>query len=188
MRPQILLVALLAASPAATAADAAARDLVDVHVVLDAGAQSGQASASLRIHASREAVWAVLTSCKDARELLPGLVDCEVLKTAPDASWQLIRQVVDYSWLVPKVSYVIRATYDYPARVSIERVSGDLRTLRSSWYLQADGEYTAVRYTLELTPGFWVPHWMMRFALKHDLPKMLRALRTRAESALVPAS
>jgi hypothetical protein len=31
-------------------------------------------------------------------------------------------------------------------------------------------------------PGFWVPHWLVRIALRRDLPKMLRALRSRAEA------
>ena len=43
-------------------------------------------------------------------ELVPGLTECQVLDTAPDGSWQLIRQVIDYSWYVPKLTYVLRAT------------------------------------------------------------------------------
>jgi hypothetical protein len=49
--------------------------------------------------------------------------------------------------------------------------------------LDKDGEYTVAHYSVELAPGFWVPHWIVRSALKRDLPKMLRALRTRAEAA-----
>ena len=64
---------------------------------------------------------------------------------------------MNYSWYVPKVTYVIRATYDRPARVSIERISGDLRILRGSWELQSDGDYTIAHYTVDLAPGFWVP-------------------------------
>jgi hypothetical protein len=155
---------------------AAQGDDTDVAVV--------QTSATIKIHAPRETVWALLTSCAEALELVPGLSDCQVLDTAPDGSWQLIRQVIDYSWYVPKLTYVLRASYDYPAHILIERDSGDLRTLKSSWYLEADGEFTVVRYSLEVTPGFWVPRWLVRIAVKHDLPKMLRTLRTRAESAL----
>jgi hypothetical protein len=150
----------------------------------DADAAVVESSASLKIHASRETVWAVLTSCQEQLGMVPGLVGCEVIDTAGDGSWQLIRQVVDYSWLVPKVTYVLRAHYDYPARIDIERDSGDLRMLRSSWYLDADGEFTVVRYSLEVTPGFWVPRWLVRIALKHDLPKLMGSLRARSESAL----
>jgi Polyketide cyclase / dehydrase and lipid transport len=155
---------------------------IDVGVVLDAAGQTGRASAAVRIHAGREVVWSLLTSCTEALKLVPGLVDCKVLETASDQSWQRIRQVMDYTWLVRKLTYEILASYDKPARVSIERISGDLSTLKVSWNLKRDGDYTIAEYKVDLDPGFWVPRWLQRVALKRDLPKMLRALRTRAES------
>jgi hypothetical protein len=155
---------------------------MEVAVSLDPGEQSGTASASVRIHASREVIWPLITSCAESLHLVPGLIACEVMETAPDGSWQRIRQVVDYSWYVPKLAYEIRASYEQPfSRVSIERISGNLRALRGSWVLLSDGDYTIARYTIDLAPGFWVPHWLVRVALRHDLPKMVRALRARAE-------
>ena len=167
---------LLFANPQAVAAGAAQGEDADVAVVLSGATQ--------RIHAPREAVWAVLTSCDEQLGMVPGLTACEVIDTAPDGSWQLIRQAVDYSWLVPKVTYVLRARYDYPAHIDIERESGDLRMLKSTWNLEADGEFTVVSYSLEVNCGFWVPRWLVRVALKHDMPKMLGALRARSESTL----
>ena len=182
--PTLLCALLLAgwlpsAIPAALPPGAAQGDDTDVAFV--------QTKATLRVHARREAVWALLTSCATALELVQGLKECQVLDTAPDGSWQLIRQVIDYSWFVPKVTYVLRDTYEYPRRILIERESGDLRTLKASWYLEADGEYTVLRYSLEVAPGFWVPRWLVRIALKHDLPKSLRTLRARAESSVGPS-
>ncbi|MEP6547972.1 MAG: SRPBCC family protein [Gammaproteobacteria bacterium] len=150
-------------------------------MTLDTGEQSGNAKATVRIHARREVVWSLITSCAEALHLVPGLVACDIKETAPDRSWQRIRHVLDYSWYVPKLTYEIRASYDQPSRVSIERVSGDLRVLRGSWVLESDGDYTIAHYMVDLAPGFWVPRWIVRAALKRDLPKMLRALRTRAE-------
>ena len=155
---------------------------IDVGVVLDTAGQTGRASATVRIHAGREVVWSLLTSCAEALNLVPGLVDCKVLETASDKSWQRIRQVMDYSWFVRKLTYEILATYDEPAQVLIERTSGDLSKLKVSWNLKSDGDYTIAQYKVDLDPGFWVPRWLQRVALKRDLPKMLRALRTRAES------
>jgi hypothetical protein len=176
----LLLTAYL--SPAADLAqESAQHGDIDVAVALDAGEQSGNAKATVRIHARREVVWSLITSCAEALHLVPGLVACDVKETAPDRSWQRIRHVLDYSWYVPKLTYEIRASYDQPSRVSIERVSGDLRVLRGSWVLESDGDSTIAHYMVDLAPGFWVPHWIVRAALKRDLPKMLRALRTRAE-------
>jgi hypothetical protein len=180
-----LLSAAAAAGPASAdfAQDAEQHGDIEVGAALDSAAQSGSVSATIRIHARREVVWSLLTSCVVALEIVPGLVSCEVLDTAPDHSWQLIRQVVDYSWYLPRLTYEIRATYQHPSRVSIERVAGDLRTLKGSWYLESDGDFTVAHYWLDLAPGFWVPRFLVRAALRRDLPKMLRALRTLAESA-----
>lgn len=186
MRQSFPIALLLFAACAVPAADLAQESAqhgdIEVAVSLDAAEQSGSARASVRIHARREVIWSLITSCAEALHLVPGLVACDVLETAPDRSWQRIRHVMDYSWYVPKLTYEIRASYDRPARVSIERISGDLRILRGSWGLQSDGDYTIAHYAVDLAPGFWVPHWIVRAALRRDLPKMLRALRTRAEA------
>jgi hypothetical protein len=185
VRSSLIIVLLCLAARAAPAADLAQESAqhgdIEVAVSLDAAEQSGSASASVRIHAHREVVWSLITSCTEALRLVPGLVACEVMETAPDRSWQRIRHVMDYSWYTPKLHYEIRASYDRPSRVSIERISGDLRVLRGSWALQSDGGETVAHYAVDLAPGFWVPRWIVRAALRRDLPKMLRALRTRAE-------
>lgn len=170
------------ASAADAAQEAAPPNDIEVSVSLDSAEQSGSASGTVRIHAGREVIWSLITSCPESLILVPGLEDCEVLETAPDHSWQRIRHVMNYSWLVPKITYQIRASYDPPTRVSIERISGDLRTLRGSWVLKSEADYTIARYMVDLAPGFWVPHWLVRSALRHELPKMLRALRSRAEA------
>ena len=188
MRYLLLVVFLLFAvhaRPAAPAADLAQESAqhgdIDIAVTLDAGEQSGSASASVRIHAHREVVWSLITSCPEALQMIPGLMSCEVVETAPDRSWQRIRHVMNYSWYAPKLTYEIRAFYDEPSRVYIERISGDLALLRGSWELRSDGDDTLAHYSVHLVPGFWVPRWMERAALRRDLPKMLRALRARAE-------
>jgi Polyketide cyclase / dehydrase and lipid transport len=165
------------------AAEASVGNDISISVSLDQAQQSGTASAIVRIHANREIVWSLITSCPESLRMVPGLEICDVLETAQDQSWQKIRHVMNYSWYVPKLTYVIRATYDRPSMVSIERISGDLRTLRGSWELQSDGDYTIAHYTVDLAPGFWVPNWIVRTALRKDLPRMLRALRSRAEAA-----
>lgn len=158
---------------------------IEVTVVLDAAQQSGNARATVRIHAPREVVWSLITSCPESLSMVPGLEACQVMETAADRSWQRIRHVMNYSWYIPKLTYEIRASYDRPSRVSIERISGDLRILRGSWELSSDGDFTVAHYTVDLMPGFWVPQWLVRSALRHDLPKMLRALRARAEAIQV---
>jgi hypothetical protein len=77
---------LLFAAPAAprpiSRQDSAQHGDIEVAVSLDAGEQSGSASATVRIHARREVVWSLITSCAEALHLVPGLVDCDVMETA----------------------------------------------------------------------------------------------------------
>ena len=186
MRTLFIFAVLLVTGAARAAnftADVSAGNDIAISVSLDPAEQTGSASATVRIHASRETVWSLITSCPESLRMVPGLEICDVLETAQDQSWQKIRHVMNYSWYVPKLTYVIRATYDRPAMVTIERISGDLRTLRGSWELTSDGDYTIAHYSVDLAPGFWVPHWVVRTVLRKDLPRMLRALRSRAEAA-----
>ncbi len=175
-----------AARAANLAAEASAGNDIAISVSLDPAEQSGSASATVRIHAPRDVVWSLITSCPESLRMVPGLEVCDVVETARDQSWQRIRHVMNYSWYLPKLTYLIRATYQPPSKVSIERISGDLRTLRGSWELTSDGDYTIAHYTVDLAPGFWVPNWIVRSALRKDLPKMLRALRSRAETSAMP--
>ena len=185
MRSSLLLACLFAAFAVGAAnrePESAQRGDIEVTTSLDAAEQSGSAAGVVKIHARREIVWGLLTSCAESLRLVPGLEVCEVLEVAPDRSWQRIRQVMNYSWYLPKLSYQIHVAYDPPSKISIERISGDVRTLKGSWLLQGDGEYTVAHYVVALEPGFWVPHWLVLSVLRHDLPKLLRALRTRAEA------
>ena len=179
----LALLTLAQVSPAAdTAPDSPQQGDIAVSVVLDPAEQSGSANATVRIHAHREIVWDLITSCPEAMVMIPGLVACNVMETAPDGSWQRIRHVMSYSWFVPTVTYEVRATYRKPAHLAIERISGDLRILRGSWDLQDEGGYTVAHYMVDLAPGFWVPRWVVHAVLRRDLPKMLSSLRSRAEA------
>jgi Polyketide cyclase / dehydrase and lipid transport len=185
VRSSLLLACWFAASAvgaANLAPESAQRGDIEVTTSLDAAEQSGSAAGVVKIHARREVVWGLLTNCAESLRLVPGLEVCDVLETAPDRSWQRIRQVMNYSWYLPKLSYQIHVAYDPPSRIAIERISGDVRTLKGSWVLQSDGDYTVAHYTVNLAPGFWVPHWLVLSVLRHDLPKLLGALRTRAEA------
>ncbi len=154
-----------------------------LNVAMDPTEQSGRASATITIHARRDVVWPLIASCDEELRIVPGLVNCEVLETAPDHSWQIIRHVMDYSWYMPRLTYEVRATYARPQSVAVERVSGGVAELKGSWTLESVGEDTVAHYEVQFVPGFWVPSWVIRSALRRDLPKMLRNLRARAESA-----
>jgi hypothetical protein len=176
-------VARCAETPTTPSATAAAGDEFALSISMDPGEASGTATAAIRIHATKDVLWQILTSCPEALQIVPGLKLCVVQETAKDQSWQRIRQVMDYAWFTPRVSYDVLASYNKPDGIAFEKVAGDQMRLRGSWGLQSDGDYTVAHYVLEFSPGFWMPRWFVKAALKRDLPKMLRALRAHAEAA-----
>ena len=157
-----------------------AQDAPTVEVV--STGPSISAHATIRIRATREVIWAIVSSCPEALKIVPSLKACAVLERAPDASWERILQVMEYFRFLPNVRFEVRVNYRPPGSVTFERVSGDLTSLRGEWTMQSDGNYTIAQYDIAIEPGRWVPHFLVRAALKHDLPKMLQALRSDAET------
>ena len=153
---------------------------------LDAHEGKGRVYAAVRIRATADVIWNVMTNCEDAPSFVPGLKRCRRLDGAPDGSWEIIEHEVKYSWLLPTVHYVFRADYQRPHRIDFHRVGGDLKDQEGTWRLEecADASATIVEYEVYLDPGFWVPEALVRHTLRRDLPAVLRALRDRVESSM----
>ena len=151
----------------------------------DVGADrpTGDVRAAVQIHASPERVFRTLTDCGEALRFVPHLRHCAVLDAAPDNSWQVVEQQIDYGWYMPRAYYVFRADYERFARIRFSNVRGDFRENRGTWEFRptADGKATVVVYRVRLVPRFYVPHWVMRMTLKRDLPELMKGLRARAE-------
>jgi hypothetical protein len=152
----------------------------------DAHEGKGRVYAAVRIRATADVIWNVMTNCEDAPSFVPGLKRCRRLDGAPDGSWEIIEHEVKYSWLLPTVHYVFRADYQRPHRIDFHRVGGDLKDQEGTWRLEewADASATIVEYEVYLDPGFWVPEALVRHTLRRDLPAVLRALRDRVESSM----
>jgi hypothetical protein len=188
-----LLMPVLASAQSGWAADPQVRQrLASGEVVVAAATpgaepehQHGFIQAAVRIAASPEAIWKVLTDCRQAVAYVPGLRDCRRVDGAPDGSWQDIEHVVHYSWLLPTVRYVFRAQYQPPHRIDFHRVSGDLKEEKGTWLLvpSTDGAATVVQYEVYVEPGFWVPQFLVHRSLRKDLPAALNGLRQRVEAA-----
>lgn len=185
-----LLTPLAAASASDwTAAPEMQRRLTDREVVVETATATdpdlprGHVRAAVLIRARPEAVWAVMTDCRQTLLFVPGLRLCRQVGGSPDGRWEDIEQEVRYSWFMPTVRYVFRAEYDPPHRINFHRIRGDLKEEEGSWILTptADGSATVVEYGMYLDPGFWVPRWLVNRSLRNDLPAALAGLRERVE-------
>jgi uncharacterized protein YndB with AHSA1/START domain len=156
----------------------------------DSSHPRGFIRAAVRIRASPEAIWTIMTDCAQAATYVPGLRRCRLIDSAPDGSWQDIEHEVRYAWFLPTVRYVFRAEYDRPHRIAFHRISGDLKEEQGTWQLTptADGSATIVAYEVYIDPGFWIPQPLVNRSVRKDLPAALAGLRDRAESAAVRSS
>jgi uncharacterized protein YndB with AHSA1/START domain len=160
---------------------------VVVHVAFDGDGSSVMVNAAVRIKASPEVIWHVLTDCDHAASFIPGVKRCRRVESAPDGSWEVIEQESRYSWLMPSVTTTVHADYKRPQRIDFNRVSGDLKDEQGTWLLEKkphnpSGEAVTVEYELHVDPGFWVPRVLVRHSLRMELPAALSAMRSRAES------
>lgn len=145
---------------------------------------TGNVRAAVQIRASPERVFRTLTDCAEALRFIPHLRHCAVLESAPDNSWQVVEQQIDYGWFMPHAYYVFRADYERFARIRFSNVRGDFRENRGEWEFQPtpDGKATIVTYRVQVIPRFYVPRWLMRTTVKRDLPDLMRGLRAHAEA------
>ena len=167
-----------------------AQNGVAVRSILDRSRSRGTVEAAIRIHAGVGVIWRIITQCKYARWLIPGLRLCRTLKAAPNGSWADIVHDIKYSPFLPMVHSVFRADFHPPYRMDFHRIGGNLKYEVGSWTLLpgANGSTTVV-YRVSMQPGFWVPHFMIRRTLRARLPAALRALRQHAqELAAVPGA
>ena len=157
--------------------------VVQTASAVDPDSPRGRVRAAVLIRARPEAIWAVMTDCRQTPLFVPGLRRCRRIDGAPDGRWEDIEHEVRYSWFMPTVRYVFRAEYDRPHRIDFHRISGDLKEQEGTWLLTQtpDAAATIVEYDLYLEPGFWVPQVLINRTLRKDLPAILAGLRERAE-------
>ncbi len=184
------LAPLAGASEASWAADPQVqRRLTDGEVVVEASTAvdpehpRGSVRAAVLIKARPEAIWAVMTDCRQLLLFVPELRGCRRVGGSPDGRWEDFEQEVRYSWLLPTVRYVSRADYKRPHRIDFHRISGDLKEEDGTWLLTptADGGATLVEYEMYLDPGFWIPQWLVNRSLRKDVPAALAGLREHVE-------
>ena len=139
---------------------------------------------AIDVDAPPQAIWDVLTACQIAPEYVPNVQSCRKLEVLNNGRAELFVQVIKPVFFVPSFEHVFRLDYTPYTRIDVHRVSGPIAHLDGSWWLlpQPD-DHTLLVYELALDPGFPIPRFLVRATLKRDLPKVLSAVRERAEAA-----
>jgi hypothetical protein len=130
------------------------------------------------------AIWDILTRCEIAPEYVPNVVSCRKLETLDNGRADLFVQEIKPIFFLPPFDHVFRLDYTPYTRIDVERVSGPIEHMHGSWWLlPQDSGRILLLYELALDPGLPIPRFLVRATLKRDLPKIMRAVRERAEAA-----
>jgi uncharacterized protein len=135
------------------------------------------------VAAPPEAIWNVLRACEVAPEYVPTIVSCRTLEVLDDGRAELFVQTIKPVFFVPSFEHVFRLDYTPYTRIDVHRVSGPIAQMDGTWWLlpQEDGRVLLL-YDLALNPGMPIPRFFVRATLKRDLPRLLQAIRDRAEA------
>ena len=137
------------------------------------------------VDAAPSAIWDVLRACEIAPEYVPNVVSCKKLEELDSGRADLFVQTIKPIFFLPTFEHVFRLDYTPYTRIDVNRVSGPIAHMQGTWWLlpQANGRILLV-YELALDPGMPIPRFMVRATLKRDLPKVVGAVRERAEAAV----
>ena len=156
---------------------------VFVHAERSARPLTVEVRVATEVRASPQAIWDILTACQIAPEYVPNVVSCRSLEKVDGGRAELFLQVVKPAFFLPTFEHVFRLDYDPYRRIDVHRVSGPIDYMEGSWWLlpRAGGKILLV-YQLAVDPGLPVPRFFVRATMKRDLPRVVQAVRERAEA------
>jgi hypothetical protein len=146
--------------------------------------RKGTVRAAIKIDASPDVVFGMMTRCADALRYVPHLKECRVRDAAPDNSWQLVDHEIDFGWYAPRLRWVFRVDFEGNSAMRFRQITGDFKANEGRWELEPDstGKRTLLRYRAYIDPPGFVPNWLARSTFKRELPQMLQDLRLLCEA------
>ena len=136
-------------------------------------------TAQVLINAPPDQVWPVMVNPFEFQgKIAPRMKTVEVVAD------QNNRSVLKFTlnvMLIPNFTYTVESLYDSGEKIQFHSVGGMIKDFRGSWVMTPvdGGNQTELVYCMYIDPGFLLPQWMIREAVKNELPKTLIALRER---------
>jgi hypothetical protein len=136
------------------------------------------------IDAPPTAIWKILTACEISPEYVPNVVSCEKVEELDGGRADLFVQTIKPIFFLPTFEHVFRLDYTPYTRIDVHRVSGPIAYMEGSWWLlPQNGGRVLLVYQVAVDPGLPIPRFLVRATMKRDLPKIMMAVRERAEAA-----
>lgn len=131
------------------------------------------------LSAEPERVWSHLTNCAKAKDFVPYLISCRILKEDKISRWD-IRENISAPPLSPKVRTVIRNEFR-KNEFSYQLISGDLKFSEGYWKVERDVRGSRIIYSARFEPSIVTPKILMTNALRRNIVEMFRKLDRLSE-------
>lgn len=187
------LFAILSTAPASQAAESvpgiasADEGLLLAGEVLVDGVRTDEAGGAARVRAvmrpPAQPIWAVIVSCEQAFRFIRGLRECEVL--ADTGEWARVRQAVRRHWFLPTTEFIYQVERRPYEEMTLRLEQGEVDDIEASWRFEAiaDGALL-VTHEIRVDPRLPAPRWLVRAAIRRDLPDMLACIRGLSGASL----
>ena len=164
--------------------DAIAAREVQIFVERSDRPLTAEVKLAAEVDAPATAIWDVLKACEIAPEYVPNVQSCKKLEELDGGRAELFVQTVKPVFFLPTFEHEFRLDYTPYSRIDVNRVSGPIAHMQGTWWLlPEDNGRILLVYELALDPGMPIPRFLVRATLKRDLPKVITAVRERAEAA-----
>lgn len=138
--------------------------------------------ASIRINASPQAVWEILSDCGRAPQLIPHLESCRIVARDPHGRWDVREHIINPP-ILPKMRTLVRNEFIHSKQLSFRLMSGDMRASDGAWTLRPEGTETILSYDAHVAPKLAVPQFMVANSISNEFPRMLRAISEASSNA-----
>jgi ribosome-associated toxin RatA of RatAB toxin-antitoxin module len=138
--------------------------------------------AKVLVKAKPDHVWQILTDFNAAPNVFPTLKKCQVL--SEKGLTKLIHYQVKPTGTLTSFSYDLEIREHGHSKMEWQRVDGDFKELNGYWKLEPVecGQSTLVTYASYVNGGLFMPQALIRRQSHIDVPPMLAALKTHAET------
>jgi carbon monoxide dehydrogenase subunit G len=135
--------------------------------------------ATIDIDQPAENIWPIIVNPYEfQKSISPRMKRVELLRDT--AAMTVMKVSVDCGPL-PQISYVVETKYVPNQRINFKRIDGTIKYFDGYWQIEPldKGSKSRITYCLFVELGIPVPQWIVREALRVELPRTLKALRNR---------
>lgn len=139
------------------------------------------ASRELEMNARADVIFRVVTDYEAYPEFIDEIVDAEILaRSDQSVECRFTAEVAK-----KRFSYTLRLDHTPPTRTRWQLIAGDFKKNNGGWDFKplGDGGRTHVTYSLEIDLGMFIPQFIINSLVGANMPKMLEAVKKRAEDA-----